>query len=68
MLFPSFVLGLGGTWARCLVDATPEAIVAVFLGVFFFMEVSPEILQTKAAAMEGKIRTPREANPPETRI
>lgn len=63
MLFPSFVLGLGGTWARCLVDATPEAIVSVF-----FMEVSPEILQTKAADMEGKMRTPREANPPEIRI
>lgn len=49
MLFPSFVLGLGGTWAQCLMDATPAAIVSVF------MEVLPEILQTKAADMERKI-------------
>lgn len=42
---------LGGTWARCLMDVTPEAIVSEV-----FVEVLPGILETKASDMDGKIK------------
>lgn len=42
---------LGGTWAQCLMDVTPEAIVSEV-----FVEVLPGILETKASDMDGKIK------------
>ena len=44
---------LGGTWAQCLMDVTPDAIVPVV----FLWKCCPKIPKTKAADMEGKIET-----------
>lgn len=52
---------LGRTWAQCLMDVTPDAIVSEV-----FVEVPPKILETKAADMAGERNKPwKESSPAE---